>query len=61
MNQCIKTSEAVASYCGAIFSSAKPMEAENHGLLNVAEVKNGAIPKSLMSRGNFFTMYKFEM
>jgi len=45
MKQCIKTNEVVASCRGA-------MEAGNHGLLSLAEVRNGASLKSRMSRGN---------
>ena len=47
-----KTSEAVASHCGATFSSAKPMEADTIS-------KNGGSSKSQISRGNIASDYTF--
>jgi len=41
----LKTSEAVANFSGA-------MEARDHRLQSVADIKNGASPKSQMSRKN---------
>ena len=37
----------------------KEMDARDHRLLSVAEVKNGATPKSQTSRGNFFRKMNF--
>ena len=38
-------------------NSKRVMETRDHGLQSVAEVKNGASPKSQMSRGNFLIYF----